>query len=226
MRKRSNRLARKSGQYRKFLLLTILFGALSLVGAISYNSASATNKQYALAEEEKLKLLEDRFNAAKSKEELEFQQDIQAVKDAETKAKAEADAAEAAKRAVEEEAARVAARKALEQAAKIVTSTKVTQPTPVPIVNPATGSTMTLLGTLSSTAYTHTGNNMANGEYPYEGAVACNLVPLGTNLYIEGYGYFVVKDRIGHSSQLDIFMDTYQECIQYGRRSIKVFVVK
>jgi len=65
---------------------------------------------------------------------------------------------------------------------------------------------MTILGTLESTDYIHTSGNMANGEHPYVGAVACSFVPLGTQIYIEGLGYYVVKNRIGWGSQLDIFL--------------------
>ena len=231
LRKRSYRLASRNSKLRKLILFTVLFGALSLVGALSYSSASEANKKYVEAENNKLKTLEEQFNIAKNKEQSEKLEDLQAV--------------EAAKRAVEQakiakqRAAQEAARLAIEKAEKniltnTVTTVKISTKTPTNTptksttttkpTNPDTG-TMKYLGALSSTAYTYTGHNMANGEKPYEGAVACNLVPIGTKLYIEGYGYFVVKDRIGHSSQLDIFMDTYDECIQYGRRTIKVYIV-
>ena len=45
------------------------------------------------------------------------------------------------------------------------------------------------------TAYTHTGSVMANGEYPYVGAVASNDYPLGTTVYIDGNPY-TVADRM------------------------------
>lgn len=228
MHKRSVRLARSGKKQRTVLLLTVLIGAMSLVGALSYNSASNTSREFAQAEAEKLIRLEEQFNSAKSQEQIELANDIEAVQTAEAKAQAEAAAAAAAiaKKAADEAAAKLAAQKALEEAAKKVAAVVVAKPDPTPIINPVEGSNMKLLGTLSSTAYTHTGNNMANGEYPYVGAVACNLVPLGTTLYVEGYGYFVVKDRIGHSSQLDFFMETYQDCMEWGRRSVKVYVVK
>lgn len=221
MRKRSYRLARKNGKSRRFLLAAILLGALSLVGAISYNGASMENQAYQKAQDEKLRLLEERFAQAQGLEEQEQTTDQRAIQEAEAAKRAAEEAA--IRKAAEEEAARAAALQAIKAAETKITSTKTKQPAPA---NPEAGSSLTLLGTLSSTAYTHTGNNMANGEYPYEGAVACNLVPLGTKLFIEGYGYVVVKDRIGHSSQLDIFMDTYEECIQYGRRNVRVYIVQ
>lgn len=41
-------------------------------------------------------------------------------------------------------------------------------------------------GATELTAYTHTGSPMANGEWPYEGAVASNDYALGTVLNING----------------------------------------
>ena len=82
-------------------------------------------------------------------------------------------------------------------------------------------------GTYELTAYTWTGNPMSNGEYPYEGAVASNKIPIGTVINIEGYGQFVVKDTGGMSNNvIDIYMDTYDECIQFGRQTAYVTVVE
>lgn len=76
------------------------------------------------------------------------------------------------------------------------------------------------------TAYTWTGNPMANGQYPYVGACASNYFPLGTLLYIEGYGTYTVCDRGGMANNvIDIYMETYEECIQFGRRSALVTVI-
>ncbi|MDD2370889.1 MAG: 3D domain-containing protein [Firmicutes bacterium] len=231
LRKRSYRLASKNRKHIKLIMLTVLFGALSLVGALSYSSASEANQKYIESENNKMKLLEEQFNVAKNTEEKVILEDIKAKETAEKAAEAE----KIAKQKAAQDAARLEIEKAqMNILAKNTTTAKISTTTPIKTptktittttpTKPAT-STMKYLGALSSTAYTSTGNNMANGELPYEGAVACNLVPLGTKIYIEGYGYFVVKDRIGHSSQLDIFMDTYDECIQFGRRTVKVYVV-
>ncbi|KAF0092232.1 MAG: hypothetical protein FD141_416 [Fusobacteria bacterium] len=239
LRKRSFRLASKNSKLRKLILFTVLFGAMSLVGAVSYTGASEANQKYIEAENNKLRILEEQFNIAKNLEETEKIEDIKAKEAAE---RAVEQARIAKENAIKEAAAKEAAATAIAKAEKnILATTKAKVPTKSPISTPTKTittttntppapknpepSNMKYLGALSSTAYTHTGNNMANGEKPYEGAVASNLVPLGTKIYIEGYGYFVVKDRIGHGSQLDIFMDTYEEAIQYGRRTIKVYIV-
>lgn len=77
------------------------------------------------------------------------------------------------------------------------------------------------IGRFTLTAYEWTGERMANGEYPYYGAVACNSLPLGTVIYIEGYGTFVVKDRGGPSmgnNIIDIYLGDPDACIEFGRK--------
>lgn len=89
------------------------------------------------------------------------------------------------------------------------------------------GTNGSYLGYYELTAYTHTGNCMANGEYPYVGACACNSLELGTVVYIEGYGTFTVCDRGGMPDNvIDIFMDTYDECVEFGRRGADVYIVE
>lgn len=237
LRKRSFRLASKNSKLRKVILFTVLFGAMSLVGAVSYTGASEANQKYIEAENNKLRILEEQFNIAKNQEEIERIEDLKAKEAAERAVEQARIAKEVAAQKAAQEAAQLEISKAeknilVSKTTKVLTKSPTNTPTkttttttpPKTLTNPEP-SNMKYLGALSSTAYTHTGNNMANGEKPYEGAVASNLVPLGTKIYIEGYGYFVVKDRIGHGSQLDIFMDTYEKAIQFGRRTLKVYVV-
>lgn len=83
---------------------------------------------------------------------------------------------------------------------------------------------MSYAETYEVTAYTHTGAVMANGEYPHVGAVASNDFPLGTVLNINGSNY-VVKDRMAYSGVIDIFVDSYDEAINFGRKYLNVYVV-
>jgi 3D (Asp-Asp-Asp) domain-containing protein len=80
--------------------------------------------------------------------------------------------------------------------------------------------------TVDSTAYVWTGNRTASGIFPQVGMVACNFLPFGTRVTILSGPLagqtLTVTDRIGHSSEFDVFMDTYEQAIQYGRRSIQV----
>lgn len=79
---------------------------------------------------------------------------------------------------------------------------------------------------MNVSAYTHTGNVMANGEYPYVGAVASDDLPIGTKVRVNGQEY-VVKDRFGggYTDRLDIFMDTYDEAIEFGRQWLNVEIL-
>ena len=79
--------------------------------------------------------------------------------------------------------------------------------------------------TFSITAYTWTGNTMANGEYPYYGSVASCDFPLGTTLYIENIGNFIVNDICPTSGVIDVYMNTYEECINFGRQYCNVYVM-
>lgn len=89
---------------------------------------------------------------------------------------------------------------------------------------------MTYVGNFSCTAYTWTGNPCANGNYPVDGySVACNSLDFGTHIYIEGIGERVVEDR-GPSSMpsawLDIYMDSYDACVQWGVQDRAVYIIE
>ena len=77
--------------------------------------------------------------------------------------------------------------------------------------------------TFEITHYTHTGNNTTSGVYPVAGrTVACNSLPLGTVIDINGHEY-VVEDRVGlNGNIIDIFVDTEYEAIQKGRYTTTV----
>lgn len=86
------------------------------------------------------------------------------------------------------------------------------------------------IGTFEATAYEWTGNPCANGNYPSEGyTVACNSLPLGTVLFIEGVGYRTVEDRGAewHSDNwLDIYMGDESSCYEWGVREVEVYIVR
>ncbi|MBE0465616.1 MAG: DUF348 domain-containing protein [Candidatus Desulforudis sp.] len=80
-----------------------------------------------------------------------------------------------------------------------------------------------------ATAYTYTGNNTATGKPPGPGTVAVDprVIPLGTRLYIDGYGYGTAMD-IGRSikgERIDVFFTTPQEALRWGRRTVNVYVL-
>lgn len=85
------------------------------------------------------------------------------------------------------------------------------------------------VGKFELTAYIATGNPCADGVYPSVGyTVACNDKRLWhKKVYIEGYGTYFVHDTGGMSSNvIDIFMGSYDEAIQFGRRLANVYIVE
>lgn len=86
---------------------------------------------------------------------------------------------------------------------------------------------MTYLGVYELTAYEATGNCCADGTWPVEwSTVACNSIPLGTTIYIEGYGTFTVHDTGGMGGGvIDIYLGDPAACVQFGRRSANVYIV-
>jgi len=55
-------------------------------------------------------------------------------------------------------------------------------------------------------------------------AVDPNVVPLGTRLYIEGYGWAVAADtgKAIKGRRLDVWLPTKESCLQWGRRKVRV----
>jgi len=81
-----------------------------------------------------------------------------------------------------------------------------------------------------ATAYTHTGSPTATGVMPYVGGVAVdpNVIPLGSRLYIEGYGPARAVDTGGliKGNRVDLFFDSATECYKWGRREVNVYVME
>lgn len=81
-----------------------------------------------------------------------------------------------------------------------------------------------------STAYTHTGHRTATGIYPYQGVAAVDprVIPLGTKIYVENYGIAVAADTGGDikGNRIDVFFDTYNEAIKWGRRTVKIYILE
>jgi len=82
---------------------------------------------------------------------------------------------------------------------------------------------------MEASAYTHTGNRTLTGAYPEVGTIAVDpkIIPLGTRLWVEGYGYGVAQDtgKAIKGNKLDVFMETKKECLYWGRRTVRVYVL-
>ena len=86
---------------------------------------------------------------------------------------------------------------------------------------------MAIIVTLSTTAYCHTGNPTASGVMPQVGHCAVDKIngqwiPFGTVIKTEDGRTLVVTDRFGgsYNNRLDIFMQSENECWQFGRRNL------
>ena len=67
------------------------------------------------------------------------------------------------------------------------------------------------------------GTITATGETVHVGGVACNFLPFGTVVVIDGVEY-IVNDRCGIDGCIDIFMESYEEAIQFGRQHKEVYI--
>jgi 3D (Asp-Asp-Asp) domain-containing protein len=83
---------------------------------------------------------------------------------------------------------------------------------------------------VSATAYTHTGNPTFTGVYPRIGTIAVDpkVIPLGSRMWVEGYGYGIAEDTGGSikGNRIDVFMNTKDECLNWGRKRVRVFLLK
>ena len=89
----------------------------------------------------------------------------------------------------------------------------------------------------SGTAYTaESGAKTSTGTTPGRGTVAVNpnIIPYGTKLFItttDGYvyGYATASDTGGALRQgtalVDLYMNSTQECLNFGRRTVKVYIL-
>ena len=78
---------------------------------------------------------------------------------------------------------------------------------------------------LNCSAYCHTGNPTASGVMPQVGMCAVDRIngqwiPFGTIVRINGLGAYRVTDRFGdgRNNCVDLFMESYKKCIEFGRQ--------
>lgn len=82
---------------------------------------------------------------------------------------------------------------------------------------------------MEATAYTWTGQRTASGTWPAIGTVATDpeVIPLGTKIWVEGYGEAVAEDTGGavKGNIIDVYLATEAECWQWGRRQVEVRIL-
>jgi 3D (Asp-Asp-Asp) domain-containing protein len=88
--------------------------------------------------------------------------------------------------------------------------------------------------TVTATGYSRMQANLS--DYTYTGAFAehgviavdPNFIPLGTKVYIEGYGFASCEDTGGaiKGSRVDLCFNSVEECFQWGVKDVKLYVLK
>lgn len=78
-------------------------------------------------------------------------------------------------------------------------------------------------GCAGCSGYTATGYHAGHGIV----AVDPNVIPLGTRLYIPGYGFAIAGDTGGaiRGNRIDLGFDSLSDAIQFGRRPVKVYTL-
>jgi len=59
-------------------------------------------------------------------------------------------------------------------------------------------------------------------------AVDPSVIPLGTEVWVEGYGYALACDTGGaiDGNRIDLCFDTYEEALRWGRRTVLVYILE
>lgn len=87
--------------------------------------------------------------------------------------------------------------------------------------------------TMEATAYSAQQPSLSNytslGNRAVYGVVAVdpNVIPLGTWVYVEGYGKALASDTGGaiKGNKIDLCYNTVKECYSFGRRDVKVYIL-
>jgi 3D (Asp-Asp-Asp) domain-containing protein len=82
---------------------------------------------------------------------------------------------------------------------------------------------------MTATAYAPTGRRTATGTVPRLGTIAVDplVIPLGTRLYVQGYGYGTALDTGGaiKGDRVDLFFNTEREAEDWGVRNVQVYIL-
>ena len=97
------------------------------------------------------------------------------------------------------------------------------------------GSVTNNLGTYTMSATAYTGGGLtAMGIKPVRDpnglstvSVDSSIIPLGSKVYVDGYGYAIASDTGGaiKGNKIDLYMNTLQDCYAFGRRTVTVTIV-
>ena len=73
------------------------------------------------------------------------------------------------------------------------------------------------------------GNYTATGSRLKKGIVSVDpkIIPLGTKIYVEGYGYAIADDVGGaiKGHRIDLAFDSRYDALQFGRQNVTVYIL-
>lgn len=106
----------------------------------------------------------------------------------------------------------------------------------VGVITPSRGSKVLYTKSLrvTATAYsgggrTATGTTVRRSSSGFSSvAVDPRVIPLGTRLYIDGYGYAIAEDTGGaiKGNKIDLYFNTFSETSNWGVRGVNVYILK
>lgn len=163
---------------------------------------------------------------AKAKAEAEAEAEAKAKAEAEAKAKAEAEAAK-----------QTAATNAYSELLTAPVTAKTVSYSSSLLASDAIKSNATALGNYKLTFYCPcatcngvAGAKTASGTTPTEGrtiAVDSSIIPLGSRVYIEGYGVFIAEDTGGaiKNNKIDIFVSSHSRAYDLGVQYANIYLL-
>jgi uncharacterized protein YabE (DUF348 family) len=109
------------------------------------------------------------------------------------------------------------------------TSNRVARSRPTSSPAPTSGDKRTVMTTAYAPGVDGVGTRTATGARAGYGIIAVDpsVIPLGTRLYVPGYGYGIAADTGGaiKGAKIDVCFDTRAEAIAWGRRTVTITVL-
>jgi len=125
--------------------------------------------------------------------------------------------------------AQAGAKAAAVQAQSTRVETKMVQMNPTVVTGNRTGRVLVMVATGYSPQEPGLTDSTATGLRAQHGVVAVDprVIPLGTRVYVEGYGNAIAGDTGSaiKGNRIDLCFDTLAECNAYGKRTVKVEIL-
>lgn len=113
-------------------------------------------------------------------------------------------------------------------AAKPVTASKTATPSGTVVKEFTVSATAYTASCKGCSGITRTGINLKKNPGAKVIAVDPKVIPLGTKVWVEGYGYAVAGDTGGaiKGNKIDVFIPTQSQALKWGRKNVKIKILK